>query len=353
MTDTPQPATAGETEVASDPIADAMAAFKAADGKSDKPRNERGQFAPAQEIEAAPESEEEEGEAQITAEEEGGDGTAEEAQPETPLPTGWNPENAEMWSTLPPEARAYIAQREGERDSAVNAKFQEAANLRKANEAVIREANENREKFLRAADDVLSLVSLERPTPQQFGAGTGQYDREGYDLAVAQYEQAARTIESVRQQREQILAQQEEDALKADRAAFESVESQFRPKFVELVPDVGVPEKVGPIIREIADYAVKNGIPENVFSNPQIAARVTTPELMMAWKAMQFDKLQAAKTRVEPKAQKAPAPALKAGAATSRQGQQYVQRQKNIDRLSREGSIEAGAAVFKDIFAGR
>jgi hypothetical protein len=65
---------------------------------------------------------------------------------------------AEQWTSLPPETQAFIREREGQRESAVNAKFQEAANLRKAHEAEIGEAQTNRQAFAEAADFVLSLA---------------------------------------------------------------------------------------------------------------------------------------------------------------------------------------------------
>lgn len=347
MTDTPQPEAAGETVV--DPMADLMSAIKANDGGP--ARGADGKFvardAP-QEIEAG-EAEEAEpvetGEAEDYGEEE-----AEEAHPEpVEMPSSWAKEDAEMWSALPAETQEKIRSREAERDTALNQKFQEAANIRKANEALVAEASNNREKFIQAADEVLSLIKLDRPTPQQYGAGTGQYDREGYDLAVAQFEQASQLIENVRQQQSEAIAQHRAEIETAERQAFEAVESQFRPKLLALVPDLSVADKAPQVVAEIARYAVSQGIPEDVFASPERAKRITSPELTLAWKAMQYDKLQEAKGKVEPKAPKAPGPAMRAGSPPSRTAVRTQERQKAFDRLNRDGSIEAGAAVLKQM----
>ena len=52
-----------------------------------------------------------------------------EGQPEpVDMPASWSKEDAETWSALPADAQAKIAEREGQREQAVNAKFQESAN---------------------------------------------------------------------------------------------------------------------------------------------------------------------------------------------------------------------------------
>lgn len=358
MTDTAQSLT-GTAET--DAIAQAADAFKAfTTPVAERARAADGKFVsqapaePEEEIETTDEGQPEAVEESEVEQEDEAE-AADEVQPEpVEMPSSWAKEDAEIWSALTPEAQARIREREGERDTAVNLKFQEAANIRKANEALIAEAQANREKFIKAADDVLALVALDRPTPQQFGAGTGNYDRESYDLAVSQYEQASQVVETVRQQREAALAQQQSEAEAVDKAAFDEVESQFRPKLLALVPELTDPQKAGQTIGEIARYAIDNGIPEHVFADPRFAARVTSPELTMAWKAMQWDKQQAAKGRVQPVAQARPAsPTVKPGVATSRTAIEHQKRQKNMERLDREGSVEAGAAFFKDVFKGK
>ena len=79
----------------------------------------------------------------------------------------------------------------------------------------------------------------------------------------------------------------------------------------------------------------------------EIAGRITSPELHMAWKAMQYDKMKAAQGKVTPKAPKPAAPPVKPGVATSRSGVEASQRKAAFERLDREQSVEAAAAIFK------
>src|SRR5687767_13255906 len=174
MSDTAQPlAAAADSEIVStrDALEAASQAFKLSLGQAGdpaQPRSADGRFTSS----GAPEKPDEE-EDQIDAPEAGDepdagaenqdeDGADEEAgdepQPsDAALPKSWPAEQAELWKSLPPETQAFIAAREGQRDAAVNAKFQEAANLRKAQEAEIIEAQSNRQRYAEAVDQVLSL----------------------------------------------------------------------------------------------------------------------------------------------------------------------------------------------------
>lgn len=332
-----------------DPVADAAAAFAAfREPEAQQPRDESGKFAKAEpeapaeeEIEAAPVEEAAEIEAEQVDEAE----AAEEAQPEpVKMPASWSKEDAEHWSALPPETQELIAQREGQREAAVNSKFQEAANARKASEAQLAEANTNRDAYAEAINTVLSLVHPVEPDPRQFGAGTGQYDREGYDLAVLKYRQNVQTLSSLQQQRQAIAEAQQEEAAKAEAARFAELEEIGRPALLAAVPDIADPEKASAALGEIVKYAVSRGIPEQVFT--ENADSISSAEILLAWKASQYDKMQEAKTRVAPKA-KTVAPPVRPGVATPRATQQQIALQKDLKRLNETGSVEAGAAIFK------
>lgn len=283
------------------------------------------------------------------------DKAAEEAQPEAlDMPSSWSKEDAEVWTSLPPETQAKIAEREGQRETAVNLKFQEAANIRKANEAIVNEANANRDRYAAAIDEVLSLVTLEEPNPVDYGLGTDGYNREAYDLAVYQHRQAQQTVTALQQQRQDLAAQQAEEAERVARAAHAEIEAVGWPKFLGDVPDLADPAKGSQIVRDVVDYAKKAGIPDYVFDDPQAAKSLTSVELHIAWKAMQYDRIKEAEKRVKAgnPPPKPAQPAIKPGGIATRQSVQKSRLNKAQDRLAREGSVEAGAAVFKHLFKG-
>jgi hypothetical protein len=360
MTDTAQPATAAETVVASDPIENAANAFKAELGQiatPEKRRDEQGRFAPTQpeaaeeEIEAEAEGEIPEADAESHDEEETGE-AAEEAQPDpVDLPASWPSEKAELWQTLPPEAQAVIAEREGQRDAAVNAKFQEAANLRKAHEAEIIEAQTNGQKFVEAAEFVLQLAQPQRPARTMLDPSSSDYNPDAYHLANAQYEEQSQLLGQIAQQREQILAQQAQAAEARRLQQIGAIEEAHRPELLKLVPafaGTDVAAKHAAAV-EIIDYAKSQGIPEEYF---QDLSGITSADLKIAWKAMQYDKMQKAKATVQPKAAKPAAPPVRPGVASSKSGIENAKRKGAFDRLARSGSVEDGAAVWKQFLKG-
>jgi len=352
MTDTPQSLGTGESVVASDPLADAANAFKTSLGQVEtKPRDERGRFAPAeaaeQEIEAEAEGELPHAEAESHDEEVEGE-AAEEAQLDpVDLPTSWPAELAEEWQNLPAPLQDKIVQREAEREAAVNAKFQEAANVRKANEALIAEANTNRQRYAEAIDTVLSAVEPQRPPMTMLDPRSADYNPDAYHLANAQYQQTAEFINSLQQQRQHLTAQQRQEEMQAEQQYIAQVEEAYRPALLKDVPGLSDPAKQPQVLNELVSYAVSQGIGEHVFRDPEIAQRITSPELHMAWKAMQYDKMMSAKAKVTPKAAKPAAPPVRPGVATSRSATQASNLKAANERLARSGSVQDGAAIWK------
>src|SRR5690348_10270625 len=264
MTDTAQPETAAETEVAPDPFADAADAFRTYD-KPEPARGPDGKFVSTKEIEAeeapqdAPEAESHEVEETEEA--------ADEAQPDAvDLPPSWPSEHAETWQSLPPETQALIVEREGQREAAVNAKFQEAANVRKANEALIAEANQSRQRFVEAADHVLSMVHPQRPPLSMLTPGSHDYNPDHYHLLNAQAEQAERYISEVKQQRDEALAQLTKEAEAQAFQEIAEIEAKARPELLKAVPELSDPAKNPQALAGIIQYAVESGIPQSVFT---------------------------------------------------------------------------------------
>ena len=357
MTDTAQPEPAAETE-SLDPIAAAADAFKTFDDRApdtpERQRDEKGRFASeqAEEIEADEEGEQPDADAESQDETET-DEASDEDQPEAvDLPPSWPSEMAEQWTSLPPETQAFIREREGQREAAVNAKFQEAANLRKANEAEINEAKTNRQAFAEAADFVLSLAQPQKPPVSMLNPHSGDYNPDQYHLLNAQYQEQTQLLANLYQQRQQVAQQEQAEQEKQGETFRAQIEEKFGPLLIKDVPDLADPAKQGQALSEIARYAVDNGVPAETFSDPERAKLITSADLRFAWKAMQYDKMMAAKSQVKPKAQKPAAPVVKPGVTTPRSAIEATKRKQAQERLARSGSIEDAAAIFKTVFKG-
>lgn len=317
-----------------------------------QPRNDRGQFASGNEEAAEeedgldPQDAEDGSDQDADDDEQEVDEAAEEAQPDAvDMPSSWSKEDAAIWQALPADAQAKIAEREAQREAGLNSKLMEAANARKLVEQQAAEANANRDAYARAIDEVAGLLQFPKPNPVDYGMGTEHYNRDAYDLAQYQWEQAQGQLQSLYQQRQHIAAQQEQEAQQARQAAMAEVEQVAWPKFLSEVPELADPEKGRWIIGELVKYAVAEGLPADVFNSGQ----VNSHEMRLIWKAKEYDRIKAAGQRVSAgnPPPKPASPPVRPGGITPRATVQANRLGKAQSRLAKEGSIEAGAAVFK------
>ena len=348
--DTGQPFVAPETA-----IPNPADGFKASDNPAPaQARDEQGKFASTAPVEPeeleteAVETDEAEAEpvevADDDVETEDTETAAEEAQPDAvPMPASWSKDDAEIWSELSPSAKAKILTREGQRDAAINLKFQEAANERRQAETLASEAAANRARYAEAIDQVLGLVKPQQPDISLLDPQSPYYDPDSYHIARAQYEQSANLIGSLEQQREHIRAQQSQD----EQAQFQRMWSEGGPKLLETVPDLADPAKRQAAERDMLIFAQDSGIPTGAL------AQASPEEVGILWKAMQYDRQKAAAARVKATAKPAPKPAqpaIRPGVAPTRSSTEAAANQKAMKRLAQSGSVDDAAHFFKSAF---
>lgn len=348
--DTAQPVMAAETDPNAQ-IENAADAFKAfLNPTSAQPRDDRGRFASDEQPDETDVAEEAELEAEeVEGEEPEADEADEEAADEAqPLPPSWPADKAEVWGSLPADVRAFIAERDAEQLRATNAKMQESANARKAAELSAKEAQAKRNEYLTALETVEALYKVQKPDPRAFGYGTQQYNAAAYATALAEYEQTSQVLAQFSEQREALQKEAAEEEAKAFTEWKQQHEAEFAPRLVADVPELKDAAKAEPVLRDLIQYAVQSGIPEDVFAEDQ-QDQITSAQLHILWKAQQFDRLRA--TKAEPKPKQA-GPAVKPGVSSPRSAQKAARQKTAFERLDREGSVEAGAAVFKQLFKG-
>jgi hypothetical protein len=161
----------------------------------------------------------------------------------------------------------------------------------------------------------------------------------------AAYEKASQQIAELTRQRDGVLAQEREESERAEKAAYEAIEATAAPAFVKAYPEVTDPAKERAFLGELVSFAVERGIPADQFKQP-----VTSAELHILADALAFRKLQTAKAKVgsDPKPEQRKAqPAVRPGVTTSRSAVQAAGRAKDFERLASEGSVAAGAAMWK------
>jgi hypothetical protein len=351
MTDTAQLSGAAETDPNAqlETAADAFKTFL--NPASTQPRDETGKFASDRQPDETADEETELEAVEVEGEESDEDDEADEeaAEQAQPLPPSWPADKADVWEALPAPAKALIAERDAEQLRATNAKFQESANVRKAAELAAKEAQTKRTEYLQALETVESIYTVPKPDPRAFGYGTPQYNAAAYATAHAEYEQNERALAQVRDQRDAIKKQAATDEAEAYKEWRTEHEAQFAPKLLADVPDLKDQAKFEPLLRDLVTYAIEHGIPEDVFAE-EAQEQITSAQLHLLWKAQQFDKLRTTKTA--PKQRPSASPAVRPGVSSPRSAQKAARQQKSYDRLAREGTVEAGAEVFKQLFKG-
>lgn len=334
--DTAQPVPAAET----DAIANAASAFKSFTMEEPiaQPRDETGKFAAVE-----PEDEPDAVEAEPEEDDDG-----EEAAEAQPMPPSWPADQADHWAQLPAETQEFVLAREAERERAVNAKFQESANARKEAQTEREQAKAVRTQLADQLDMLAAAIQPVKPDARAYGAGTGQYNREAYDFALAEYETQSAALAQLTEQRNAIKAQADQEAATSFETWKQEHEARFAPRLLADVPELTDATKADPLIRELVKYAIDAGVPEDVFAEDQ-QKYITSAQLHLLWKAAQYDKLRANPPQAKPK----PAsPAVKPGVSSPRSAQKAAQRARISDRLASEGSIAAGAAMWKSVMKG-
>ena len=359
MTETAQGTSPAESEVASeaDPVAEAASAFKLALGQSrlsermsdDEPREDEipdPRPSPGQAVRDDGEGEasaEESDEAPAGEADEAGEGEEPGPQP-LPLPASWPDDKAELWAGLPPEAQAFIAARDGQMNAALNARFQEAANLRKVHAAEIGEAQASRARYAEAVDQVLSLVVPQRPPRSMLDVNSSDYDPDAYHYRKAVHEDTVAFLDSHAAQRREIAAQEQSQR-------FEAINGATRDAFIGAVPEVADQAKAPAVFQELMDYAVALGTPADIFQTP-----TTALEWHVLWKAREYDRLQSAKARISGSARPEPRkaqPPVRPGVTTPKSAIEQTRFKGAMERLRNEGSVEAGAAALKHLMKGK
>lgn len=345
-------------------IAESTAAFKSfLTGDDDKrPRDEQGRFAREAGDEAQSEgdleTEAEQPEAQAEgeyADDEAGneyDEGTEDGQPDAdiPMPVSWSKDDADLWAALPVEARAKVAERETQRDQAINLKFQEAANVRRLAEQQAQEAAYSRNAYIQQLQSIEAQMMPHKPDASMLHPQSPNYDPDTYHLMRAQYEQGIETLTALRQQRAQAEAEAHAQQQAMDQHWRQSFEQQWQPVLLQTVPELTNPATQAAVLDDLTRYALANG-----YDHDQLQA-ATSADILTLWKARQFDRQQQATQRVKANARPQPqraAPAIRPGVTQPASVQRKTAADRVMARLNETGSLEDGAAAFKLTFKSK
>lgn len=277
----------------------------------------------------------------------GEDETDQDEQGDTPAiepPVSWGADDRALFQKLPPDVQRTIARREADRDKVVQERTAEAARQREAAAARIKEVDEEKQLFLAQAEwfvseevrrfqtefgDVKDVRELARNDPARYleykaGLDAITDSQNKFREAVGRYraDQEKRTKE--------FLAEQEK-------------------RLVEAFPEWVDTAKGRKAIGDLREYAVSQGIPA------EMAAQVMDAgAFKVLQKAMLYDKMQAAKPRLQKPSANPPPRVVRPGARPDARASSDQRASEAQDRLRKSGRVEDAAdAINRRLFNRR
>lgn len=293
------------------------------------------------------------------------DPAAEEAQPESPIepPVSWKADAKERFKKLPREDQKYILARESEREAALTRAQQEAAETRRKAEEIIRAEREALAKERQQTSERIAQAYRVARTANPIIAAGDALGVEGWRQLYAQHtaEAAARRsqyemeVNALNAQFDAPLkAVQAADAAAQEQAAKERAEAEAKAR-AEYRAKLQADEHLGPIIKDeqkrkqldqqMAAYLTGQG-----YTPEQINGTTDPRAVIMAWKAMEYDRLQAEqKTIGDKKVQPKPARVLRPQAQTDADGGANPKAKTLLNKARSTRDVRAQAEYLMEL----
>lgn len=248
-------------------------------------RDDRGRFAGKQEDTPAVE--------EAPAEEMPVQGTEEAAvEAETPIapPSSWTAEAKTIFAALPPETQKYLAQRESERESFLNQKSQEAAQLKQRYEPLESILTPRRSQWQaegmtesQALQQLLTLSDFASNDPKGFiewfsqqrgvNMSAPQSDQQGNPPELTQY--IAPIVQKVQAIENQLQATQEREAI-AEVEAFKATAPHFEDVKQEMLVLIPALKQMNPGMTKQA--LLKQAYDKAIWANDTVRERILTEQ---------------------------------------------------------------------------
>lgn len=296
----------------------------------EEPKDETEQQAPETGADDATETEQQESQAEPTAEDsdaapETDTGEADaESEPEQPTlspPARWDADMKALFAALSPEMQRKLVDRDKTQQAAITKAQQEAAEARKRAEADtqikdrLNTALTRAEQTFRGKWDGIDWQKWAQEAPEKAAAARLQFDLE-------------------REQLHELQAAQHAEQQKAYSAFIEAEETRLR----DLDPELADPEKGKERRAEVGQYLIESGVPADALSN------ISAVELVIARKAMRYDRAQAAMSEpLKPKITASP-PVKPAGARGGNNSNQHLESLNK--RLTTSGKPSDAVALY-------
>jgi len=285
------------------------------------------------------EEEEEPYEPDLEPSEEGEDADHQGIEP----PNSWSNQDKEVFRSLPPEAQAVIARREGERDKAFTQKTDEIAEHRKALESTFLTVQQEREAY---ANNLQQLLFVAAPEAQKFQEidwqRLAQEQPADYVRLSAERDALRGRIGGIQQELQRVAAQSQQ----AQAWQFQQTVQAEQAKLREAIPEFADPEKGPRKIAEMRQWLQKKG-----FADQEISQVVDHRVLLVVEEAMQADRQKVIRREAQQKRSNGNGtPVQPPGASRQRPDSRAAQRRnEKMAALKRSGSEKDAIGYLMEI----
>lgn len=226
------------------------------------------------------------------------------AEPAIRAPASMSAEDAAKFAELSPEMQSWVMGREASQTATFTAKTEELATQRRALEA------DRAELKQRLTQQIEALAPLAEQTVEPPDPALREEDPDEFERQMARFQHASYHKAQAEKQRDAAQA----ELTKQHQADAEAFVATRDAELIRRVPVLADPKKGGQAITDLKTYVVDRGIIPETHVN-----MVSAPMAEALWKAMLFDRAQAARKKVESKAKRAPK-STKPGAGKSPSG---------------------------------
>ncbi len=258
------------------------------------------------------------------------------AQPAIAPPAGMTEADKAVFSELPEELQRFVAGQEAGRTADYQRKTQELSETRRETEAL---RGELRTKLAQQIDALQAVAGRELAPPDP---DLKKQDPDRYEAELARYLHGKHE-----QERSQaLLSAAAEELAREQMTAYRNLMAEEAARLPALVPEMADPAKAEKLAGDIRAYALERGYSEDELVHAK--AR----DVGVLHRAMMFDRAQAARSKVERQAKRAPKSqkpgTAKAGTAGGRR--RFAEL---LDRHNEAGSVSTMAALFEEKLKGQ
>jgi hypothetical protein len=282
-------------------------------------------------------------EEQVTGKRDGGEGDPD--QPVIAAPKSWPAEMRQRFAELPPDLQQVIADRETEQTAAFNRQVNEAAERRKAAEAEISAASNERQQYLAQLSTMIDGLAYQ--TAGEFADIRTTADLE--TLAATDPQRYLRwqarrdAIQTAQGEQARLLERQHAE----DTSRLRGYADEQRRLLVGKIPEFGDPKAARTLQAQMNDYLRGHG-----FTDEETSGWFDHRYALVIRDAMLYRKgQQAAKTAADKKVADKPR-MLRPGVGSDSRGERSSQEKAALTRIARHGTTDQQAEALARLLEG-